>query len=296
MSAAESDEQAEGDAEGKPSGGGLFPNTRKTLIQKLQEGDTAQGIAAGNQFADAYWSPIYVLFRCLGENDPDAKDLAQAFFMDRILTGTWLKSIDLSDGTHRFRNLLRTEVKSYRIDNFRKDMALKRRPEKGFVPPGPQNGDDAESGHMLPLEDRAAKAYYDVVKSTGHPSDSPDDQFDRAYALRIMDGAMQRLHDDYVARGKTELFGKIKQYLAWNSGEHSYEESSQEMGATVMKIKMDVRDLRSRFRAILRDEVRRKGNAQSTTEADEEIRWVFRMAQGLPPESKAAMGPEKGAV
>lgn len=95
-----------------------FPQTRFSMIQRIQDGDEANKNEAMASFM-AQYRPALVdfLVKCKRVDPTDADDLVQDFLLNKVMNGNVL---DLANGKGRFRNALRTCLQRSLIDAIRK--------------------------------------------------------------------------------------------------------------------------------------------------------------------------------
>jgi len=103
-----------------------------------------------------------------------------------------------------------------------------------------------------------------------------DEVYDREWAAALVRQALDRLEQECVLAGKSELFDYIVPHLA--APEESaipYEEMARRPHRPVATLRHERARLRRRYRAILREEVR--AIVSDATEVDEELRYLCRV-------------------
>ena len=95
--------------------------------------------------------------------------------------------------------------------------------------------------------------------------------FDARWAMTLLAEALNRLHQEYAAEGKTSTFEALRAFLdPMNSSLlPSYEEVAKRLGLGTGGIKTLIHRLRKRYTALLREEVGR--TVSDPAEIDEEI-------------------------
>ncbi len=106
---------------------GGFQTTHWTQIISARLDDTARQQEAVGAILGQYWKPVYCYLRRKGSDNEKAKDLTQAFFCEIVLGRDLIPQADKEKG--RFRTLLLTALDRYVADVYRREHALKRRPE-----------------------------------------------------------------------------------------------------------------------------------------------------------------------
>jgi len=204
-----------------------FPVTRWSMVAAAAGAAEASLEALCRQ----YWSPVYAVARQAGHDIDAAKDLTQGFFA-KLLEKGWLADADRDKG--RFRTFLITALKRYMANEWHREHAAKR---GGFAERVPL---DAELAERLTVRD-------------GIRQWSPDELFDRRWALALLDAAMHRLEAEYG----TAEFLILKDCLTAERGQIDYAELAVTLGATEGTARVAVHRLRKRYRAVIRDEVAR---------------------------------------
>ncbi len=102
---------------------------------------------------------------------------------------------------------------------------------------------------------------------------SADGVFDREWAASLARQALDRLGQEYELGGKGALFEELKSRLsAGESTAIPYDELANRLGRTAAHLRVDVTRLRTRYRAILREEV--SGTVVDPQDVDEELRYL----------------------
>ena len=198
-----------------------------------------------------YWFPLYAYLRRRGYDSHQAEDYTQGFFAG-ILERKGLQRADPKYG--KFRSFLLASLKNFLADEWDRARAQKRGGDK----------------NIISLDFDAAASRYDL-----EPADrlSPENLFDRSWALTVLTRAMDRLKAESASSDKQRLFDGLKVYLAAERDAVSYRDVAGELDMTEGAVKVAVHRLRRRYRELVREEI-----AQTvTTEAqvDEEIRDLF---------------------
>ena len=95
----------------------------------------------------------------------------------------------------------------------------------------------------------------------------------REWAAALVHQAFERLSQECALAGKEVLFDGLKSHLAAGTKTASpYEELTSALGRPMATLRSDVARLRSRYRAILREEV--SGTVADTSDVDEELRHL----------------------
>jgi RNA polymerase sigma-70 factor (ECF subfamily) len=189
-----------------------------------------------------YWHPVYAVARLAGNDMETAKDLTQGFFA-KLLEKGWLADADRGKG--RFRTFLITALKRYMVNEWHREHAAKR---GGFA-------------EMVPLDADLAERIGGGEASCGI---SPDELFDRRWALALLDVALRRLEAEYTA----VEFAVLKGCLTAGRGEIDYAELAANLGTSEGAARVAVHRLRKRYRALIRDEVARTVSHENEVESE----------------------------
>jgi RNA polymerase sigma-70 factor (ECF subfamily) len=199
-----------------------------------------------------YWLPLYTYIRRQGESPHDAEDLTQEFFA-RLLEQDFLCSVDQTKG--RFRSFLLASLKHFLSHQRDRARAQKR------------------GGGQTPLSLDFSGAETDLGFQ---PADdqTPERAFEKRWALTLLEQALARLRQEYLDRGKEDLFEQLKTTLTEGRGSVAYATLAGRLGMNEASVKMAVHRLRQRYRAVLRAEIAETVARES--EVEEELREVFR--------------------
>ncbi len=198
-----------------------------------------------------YWFPLYAYVRRQGHSADDAQDLTQEFFV-RLLDKQTLQVADRGRG--RFRSFLLASMKNFLANEWRRDTAQKRGGERSVIS---LDFDDGENRYRLePAHD-----------------ETPDKIFERQWALTLLEQALTKLRAEFNAKGKLDLFDRLKMSLGGKESVVSYRELGAKLGMSEAAVKVAVHRMRRRYRLLLRDEIQQTIGA--TEDVDEELRRLF---------------------
>ena len=226
------------------TGGGVSPRfltTSWSLVQRTAASGS-EGRDAWVQLCEGYWYPVYAHARRRGLRPEDAEDAAQAFFAWLIEANIIVRA-DPDRG--RFRTFLLTAMNQFLARRHEYDSAAKRRP--------------AHPIQSLSLE--AAESRF--VAEPAQPA-TPEERFDRAWALALIDRTLTLLETEWRQSGKGGRFDALRQHLVGDETT-SLTDISRHLDMSEGSVRVALHRLRNRFGMILRQEVGR------TLECDEEI-------------------------
>ncbi len=236
-----------------PERPGLFPATQWTVILAAGATPSPESAAALEHLCHAYWYPLYVFVRRCGHSPPDAQDLTQEFFA-LLLQHNWVAQADRERG--RFRSFLLMALKRFLAKEWDKSKTIKRGGQVRLVP---LRLDDSET--------RYAREPADTC--------TPEQVFEKQWALTLLGAVLGRLRQDYVREGKGLLFQALEPCLIGPHETQPYVELGARLRMTEGAVKMAVSRLRERYRSFLKEEIRQ--TVASVAEVDEELRHLFRV-------------------
>jgi RNA polymerase sigma-70 factor (ECF subfamily) len=102
---------------------------------------------------------------------------------------------------------------------------------------------------------------------------TPDRLFDRAWATTLLDRVLGLLAQEYAAKGRADLFDRLKVVLSQGKGAVSAAELAAQLDTTEGAVNTAVHRLKKRYRAILQQQI--AATLDDPSEVDEEIRWLF---------------------
>jgi RNA polymerase sigma-70 factor (ECF subfamily) len=231
----------------------IFPATQWTLVVAAGATPSPASAAALERLCAAYWYPLYAYVRRCGHSPADAEDLTQEFFA-RLLEHHWVARADRELG--RFRSFLLTAMKRFMANEWAKKQTLKR---GGGV-------------RLIPLRFDTAETRY-----CREPADTstPEQVYERQWALLLLESVLRRLRDDYVREGKAALFDALQTCLVGSREAQPHAELAARLGMTAGAVGMAVRRMRERYRECLKEEIRE--TVASPDEVDGELRHLIRV-------------------
>lgn len=219
-----------------------FTTTRWSLILQARQPETAR--SALEKICGAYRGPVLAYFRRHEFAKDDAEDLTQEFFA-QLLERRWDARVEPERG--RFRSFLLTALQRFAVDARLRAGARKRG--------GGQHRVDAE-GHLdaLPAPE----------------SESPEQAFDRAWAMTVLERSYARLLEEARLAGKEALFDRLRVYILESAEATDYRRLGAELGMRANTIAVSVHRLRTRLRELVREEL------AETIESEADLRAELR--------------------
>jgi RNA polymerase sigma factor (sigma-70 family) len=215
------------------TGRGHFPTTQWSMILKASDrGPGAPPALEG--LCRAYWYPLYSYVRRRGHDHATAEDLTQEFFR-QLLASDRLSRATPERG--RFRGYLVANLRHFLAHDWEKLQAQKR-------------GGNAK---LLPLDaERAEERFQGELADAGL---TPEQAFDRAWALQVIERALHEVGAEFAATGRARLFAQLQNFVWGNAAGASYDSVGAELGMTAGAVKVAIHRLRQKVREQLRVEV-----------------------------------------
>jgi RNA polymerase sigma factor (sigma-70 family) len=226
-----------------------FVTTHWSVVLAAGQADGAAALPALEELCRTYWFPLYAYVRRRGLQREEAQDLTQEFFL-RLIEKRSLRLANSERG--KFRSYLLTSLKHFLINEWEKARAVKRGGVQSFQPVA---WEDAESRYL-------AEPSRDLT---------PDQLFDKRWAVRIVERAQHRLRDEYGAANKLALFEQLQGHV-WGDGATGYADSAARLNTTEGALRIAAHRMKERFRDLLREEVAH--TAASADEVDAELRYL----------------------
>jgi RNA polymerase sigma-70 factor (ECF subfamily) len=229
----------------------LFPVTRWSVVAEACDEAGVEPAAALEDLCRTYWIPLYAAVRRFGHSPEDAKDLTQGFFA-RLLENDRLHAADREKG--RFRTFLMVALKRYLANEWHRGQAAKR---GGGLDP-------------VPLDTRLAERLYG---GSGAHSLTPEQLFDKRWALTLIETALARMEQEYREAGRDQEFEALKPCLTAGRGEIGYCELAKALGLGEGAARVAVHRIRKRYRSLFREEIAR--TVRNEGEVEEEMRALM---------------------
>ncbi len=218
-----------------PPAGSAFRTTQWTRVLAAR-GDSVEARAALGELCERYYGAVLAFVRRSGREEDAARELTQEFFA-RLLARQGLDTVE--QGRGRFRSFLLGAVKHFLADARAHAIAVKR--GGGTVPVPLGDGTDTSPGVEVP--------------DAGAPD--PEREFDRKWALTVLDRALTAIAGEEAAAGQQAQFAALKPWLTGDAPEHSQAEVARMLGTTEAAVKVAVHRLRRRFRGQVKAEIAR---------------------------------------
>ncbi len=188
--------------------------------------------AALSDLCAGYYAPVFAFVRRWTNDEEAARDLTQEFFA-RLLAKNGIDNADRQRG--RFRSYLLGAVKHFLSDARDRDKRLKR-------------------GGGQQIQSLSASTETSTSVQLPDPNAvSPDHEFDRKWALTILERALRLLEQEHNSNEK--VFDVLKPWLTGDTENLSQADAARELGMNEAAVKVAIHRLRRRFREIIKKEV-----------------------------------------
>lgn len=237
---------------GRSTPRGAFLTTHWSLVLSARDRDSPESAQALEQLCRAYWRPLYAYIRRRGHGPREAEDLTQGFFQV-MLARHYLG--DLTPGTGRFRSFLLTSLNHFLANEWDRTQTLKR----------------GGKHRVVSLEELAAEGNHSF-----EPAEevTPEHLYDRLWASTLLDVVLARLHAEFVAGERAELFEQLKPFLTVDQPPGLYAQIAASAGLKEGTVKVAVHRLRRRYGELLREEVAR--TVRLPEDVQDELRYLIR--------------------
>lgn len=226
-----------------PVGG--FESTQWSIVASAQSRHTPAGEAAMATLCGRYWRPLYCYVRRRGYSAEEAQDLTQAYFA-RLLEKNFLDRVDAERG--KFRSFLLASLKHFLANEWDRNNAIKRGGGVEFL----------------------------TVDEAPAVSTTPEQVYERNWAIAVLDRATSRLASEFAAAGKGDVFEALKGFLEGGDHGSTYVEIAKSLGMSEGAVRVAVHRMRDRFRAIVRTEIAQTiAKPSESGSVDAELRYLL---------------------
>jgi len=220
------------------------------VVLAARNSASPEGDAALETICRAYWYPLYGFVRRSGQSPHDAQDLTQEFFR-HLLEKRWLEAADRDKG--RLRTFLVTALKHFMAKEWRRVSARKR------------GGGQAH----VPIDTAFAESRYAAEAASRLPAEA---EYDREWALTLLDLTVLRLEAEFIAAGKADEFVILKGCLVAAHAAIDYAALAARLDRSEGAVRVAVHRLRKRFRELYREEIAH--TLPDDAELDAELRYL----------------------
>jgi RNA polymerase sigma factor (sigma-70 family) len=230
---------------------GLFTTTLWTVVVQAGSLESSQSRPALERLCQAYWYPIYAHIRRRGYSPHDAQDLTQGFFATLLARCPFQ---ELAPEKGRFRSFLLAALGNYLSDERERNHAAKR----------------GGGRQIFSLDETHAEARFGLEPATER---TPEQDFDRHWALTVLERALDLLAREQAAAGKMKQFEKLRVFLTDTTAARDYSEVAAALNLSTNAVAVTVRRLRHRYRECVREEI--ADTLAQPADAEAEMRHLF---------------------
>ncbi len=223
------------------------------MLHSQASGETGSEEALA-ELCRAYWLPLFGYLRGRGHDPHAAEDLVQGFFEEVLEQRTFSKA-DPDRG--QFRTFLLSCLHHYVARQHRHDQRQKR----------------GGGARLLPLDVDADEAEARYVRELTDTSGTPEEHFDRLWALTLLDRALQRLRAEHEGEAASKRFEVLQPFVSGARGDVPLEEAAERLGLSLQAVKSAVFRLRKRFGDIVKEELREL--VQRDGDVQDELRYLL---------------------
>lgn len=203
-----------------------------------------------------YWEPLYHFARRKGHPPEDAQDLTQGFILS-LLENNGIALASRERG--RFRTFLLSAFCNFLAKANRDRSAQKR------------------GGGTVPMSWDAEVEREFLQQSTDRVT--PEVQFEKRWALALLDRVMARLRAEYDHASRLPLYDALQPHLSGADGRPGYARlaASLSMGESAVTVAMH--RMRRRYGALLREEIAH--TVEGPEQVEEELRHLMHVVSAL---------------
>jgi DNA-directed RNA polymerase specialized sigma24 family protein len=239
---------------------GVFPVTQWSMVINAGEGSESRAGLALETLCRQYWYPLYTFLRRQGKTHHDAEDCTQEF-LARMLSQNGVAKAKPERG--RFRTFLLTSLRNFMTNEWQRGQAAKR------------GGGQVH----LPLEFETAGERF--AREPIDPGLTPEQVFDRNYAIDAINRSIEALRADYEKSGRTDIFTALRPFLWGDGSPGSLALRAEGLGMNAHALSVALQRLRRRLGECLREEV---GQTVATeADLDAELRHLITASAGASP-------------
>lgn len=233
-----------------------FATTHWSVVLAAGGTTSSESQRAMEQLCRAYWFPLYAYLRRRGHSSHDAQDLVQGF-LAQLIGRRAVRNVTPDKG--RFRSFLIACLNHFVADAAEHDRAQKRGGGKA----------------LLSLDAGQADQLYQLEANNEL---TPDQSFDRRWAMTVMGQALERLCAEQMAAGKELMLARLRPFLTNSSEAGDYQAVAAQLKLTPNAVAVAVSRLRSRYRELVRQEV--AATVANPSEVDAEMQDLLAAMRG----------------
>lgn len=229
-----------------------FATTRWSMVMQARAADPRDARSALVDLCLRYWYPVYAYVRRCGHAPDVAQDIARRFLL-HLLAHFSEAAAPLA--RRQFRRYLLEKLNAFLASDWRATTESDAVPE--FADPPPD------------LERRNCDDNADAI--------SPEQAYQRSFALEILARAFQRLREEANQTGHLAMYEALEPYLAIDPAPGEYEEIAAGIGSRPLALVVALKRLRQRFRELTGDELADTvSSAEELTQEQQALHAILR--------------------
>jgi hypothetical protein len=217
-----------------------FAATRWSLVAAAEATDALTARRALVELCHRYWYPVFAYMRGCGHGADVAQDITRGFF-EHLLRGGLTVTEAQAHG--RFREYLLERLHHFLGDDWK------------------QAADGREPDLAQPMSAADLEARYQRDASRGL---TPEQAYQRSYALEILASALGRLRREAEHAGRQAMFDALQPWLSSEPAPGEMDAVARELAIRPLAAVVALRRLRQRFRELAEAEL-----SESVTTADD---------------------------
>ena len=228
-----------------------FARTRWSIVTRVAAPARRAPRDAFAELCFGYWYPVYAYVRRSGHAPTIAQDIARSF---------------LSDLLRRFRE----EAQPLPTEHFRRFLLASL--NRFLAGDWRDCEDDPAFEPALPTEDIESRYRRDCLRTA-----SPEQAFQRCFALEVLARAARRLADEAQQTGHADMYATLAPFLVRDPAAGQYEEIALQLRTRALAVVVALKRLRQRFRELAGEEL--TDTVTSTDELATEQQTLYAVLQ-----------------
>lgn len=233
----------------------VFMTTRWSRVLLASDATLENADEALASLCRDYWRPLYYFARRKGHPPEDAQDHTQGFIMG-LLEQNGVARADRERG--RFRTFLLSAFSNFLANEHRGRTTLKR---GGKIT-------------LLSLDEEPEAAF---LQQAVHGM-TPETQYERSWAMALLDRVMGRLREEYLKAERLALFETLQPHLSGADGRPGYARLGESLGMNESAITVAMHRMRRRYGELLREEI--AATVATPEEVEDELRHLMNVVSG----------------
>jgi RNA polymerase sigma-70 factor (ECF subfamily) len=235
-----------------PAKAGSFPTTHWSLVLRAGTHTDTEAHAALESLCRRYWYPLYTFVRRQGRDHHEAEDCTQEF-LAQLLAADRLQCARPERG--RFRTFLLTGLRNFLTSKWRRTQAARRGGGLAIISLADQQADDH---------------FCHEPRDTGL---TPEQAFDRTWALEMIDRAARELQSEYESSGRVKVFAAMAPLIWGTESSDALARYAAQAGISVNSFTVALHRARRRLGERLRSAV--SETVADPSEVDGELRHLI---------------------